>query len=98
MQDSKSFSLPFEKYTARVEYTQGVVILHLSEIENFTKEAFIDMQGHLWDFVEFCNVQCIQVYCACPIKDPKISRLAHKLGFHPIGSDKDYFIFQYGEQ
>lgn len=91
---SKNLIIKGEGYTFRFEYNKDYVIVHLRDIEKFTKEVFIDMQIRLDDFGEFVKeVQGGPIWAAVPKDDTKIKRLIGGLGFKFVGHHEDLTVY-----
>lgn len=91
---SKNFFIEGHGYTVRVEYNKDYVIIHLRDIEKFTKKVFLDMQIRLDDFAEFVKeVQGGPIWAAVPRDNIKIKRLLGGLGFKFVNRQEDLNVY-----
>lgn len=92
---SKNLFIKGEGYVVRVEYNKDYVIIHLREIERFTKEVFLDMQMRLEDFSDFVKeIQGGPIWAAVPSHNIKIKRLLGGLGFSFAGHHEDLTVYK----
>lgn len=92
---SKNLFIKGEGYVVRVEYNKDYVIIHLREIDRFTKEVFIDMRIRLEDFSDFVKeVQGGPIWAAAPNHNTKIKRLLGGLGFKFVGYSEDLTVYK----
>jgi hypothetical protein len=83
-------------YTVRIEYNEDYVILHLSEIDKFTKEVFCDMQFMLYQWSKFIRAMGKeQFWAAVPKDNIKIKRLLGGLRFKFVGHKDDMSVYSY---
>lgn len=91
---SKNLFIKGEGYVVRVEYNKDYVIIHLREIDRFTKEVFLDMRIRLEDFSDFVKeVQGGPIWAAVPRDNIKIKRLLGGLGFKFVNHHEDLTVF-----
>lgn len=92
---SKSLLIKGEGYVVRVEYNKDYVIIHLRDIDKFTKEVFLDMQMRLEDFSDFVKeIQGGPIWAAVPSDNIKIKRLLGGLGFTFTGYHEDLTVYK----
>lgn len=95
--DSKDLLIQRSGYIIRLEYSKDYVIVHLRDIEKFTKEVFLDMveQLKVWsDFLKEMGQEYL--WAAVPSGNDKIKRLLGGLKFRFVGREGELSIYRYG--
>lgn len=83
-------------YTIRFEYDRNYVILHLLDIEKFTKETFLDMVGQLETWSRFLRAMGRTTLWAAVAEDnTKIKRLLGGLRFKFAGRSDGMTVYKY---
>ncbi len=91
---SRNLFIKGEGYTVRVEYNKDYVIIHLRDIDKFTKEVFLDMQIRLEEFAEFVKeIQGGPIWAAVPRDNTKIKRLLGGLKFKFMNHHEDLTVY-----
>lgn len=99
MTASKSITLFENKdYSARLEYSNDLAIVHLPYTNNMTKGVLQDMREKLDQWLEFLTVAGYNgIWCAVDPDDDKIQRLITLLRFKYMGKADGRLVFKYGE-
>jgi len=93
---SKALLIKADGYVFRLEYTEDYVIVHLREIDKFTKEVFQDMTIQLEGWSNFLKAMGqTHVWAAVPRDNTKIKRLLGGLGFQFVSHKDDLTVYQY---
>jgi hypothetical protein len=93
---SKSLYLREKGYTLRLEYTEDYVILHLMDIDKFTKDNFRRMQLQLLEWADFLNAMGHDyLWAAVPTDNIKIKRLLGGLRFKYEGQSDAMSVYKY---
>lgn len=93
---SKSLLIQRDDYVIRLEYNEEYVIVHLREIDKFTKEIFQDMLIQLGDWSEFLKAMGHSyLWAAVPKDNTKIKRLLGGLKFQFVSHKDDLTVYRY---
>ena len=93
---SKSLLVKCEGYVLRFEYNEDYVIVHLREIDKFTKEIFQDMAIQLEDWSDFLRAMGhTHLWAAVPRDNTKIKRLLGGLKFQFVSHQDDLTVYRY---
>jgi hypothetical protein len=93
---SKSLLVKAEGYVFRLEYNEEYVIVHLREIDKFTKEVFQDMLMQLEDWSDFLRAMGhTYLWAAVPKDNIKMKRLLHGLKFKYVSQQDDLSVYTY---
>lgn len=93
---SKSLLIQRDDYVIRLEYNEDYVILHLRDINKFTKEVFQDMLIQLEDWSDFLRAMGHSyLWAAVPRDNTKIKRLLGGLGFQFVSHRDDLTVYRY---
>jgi hypothetical protein len=93
---SKNLLVKADGYVFRLEYNEEYVIVHLREIDKFTKEVFQDMLMQLEDWSHFLKAMGhTHVWAAVPKDNIKIKRLLHGLKFKFVSHKEDLSVYLY---
>jgi hypothetical protein len=94
---SKEFLVKGDGYVIRIEYNKDYVILHMRDIDKFTKEVFISMKYQLEDWYEFVSTMGHKyIWAAVPKDNLKIQRLLNGLNFKYVEQYEDLVVCRYG--
>lgn len=81
-------------YTIRIEYNQDFVIIHLEDIDKFTKDIFRRMQRQLLEWSRFFKAMGrTHIWAAVPDNKPQIKRLLGGLNFQYAGRSEDMTVY-----
>ena len=93
----KNLLIKCDGYVCRIEYNEDYVILHLREIDKFSKEVFISMQYQLEDWAAFIRAMGHEyIWAAVPENDTKVRRLLSGLKFRYVSQQDDLTVYRYG--
>lgn len=93
---SKSLLVKCDGYVLRFEYNEDYVIVHLREIDKFTKEVFQDMLIQLEDWSDFLKAMGHRyLWAAVPKDNAKIKRLLGGLKFQFVSHKDDLTVYRY---
>lgn len=93
---SKSLYLREDGYTLRLEYTEDYVILHLMDINQFTKDIFRRMQLQLLEWSDFLKAMGhTHLWAAVAYDNIKIKRLLGGLQFKFEGHIDGLSVYKY---
>lgn len=93
---SKSLLIQRDGYVIRLEYNEDYVIVHLRDINKFTKEIFQDMLIQLEDWSEFLKAMGHSyLWAAVPRDNTKIKRLLGGLKFQFVNHIDDLTVYRY---
>jgi hypothetical protein len=93
---SKSLYIREDGYTLRLEYTEDFVILHLMDIDKFTKDTFRRMQMQLLEWSDFLQAMGhTHIWAAVPSDNIKIKRLLGGLKFEYQGQSDAMSVYKY---
>lgn len=93
---SKSLIINGDGFVVRLEYTPEYVIVHLRDIDKFTKDSFRSMQMMLVDWGDFLRAMGQTYLWAAVDKDnTKIKRLLGGLGFKFAGHQDNLTVYRY---
>ena len=95
--DSKSMLVYEGDYSIRLEYNRDYVIVHLPNVNRFTKEVLIDMKKRLSNWLDFfSNLGYNGIWAAVDPDDVKINKLLKKLNFEIEGRSYGYRVYRFG--
>lgn len=93
---SKDLVVKGEGYTVRLEYTEDYVIVHLRDIDKFTKETFLSMQIMLEDWKPFLKAMGqTHLWAAVDKDNTKVKRLLGGLRFQYAGQQDNLTVYKY---
>lgn len=93
---SRNLIVKCEGYTLRFEYNEDYVIVHLRDIDKFTKEVFQDMAIQLEDWSDFLKAMGHAYLWAAVSRDNiKIKRLLGGLKFQFVSHQDDLTVYRY---
>jgi hypothetical protein len=93
---SKDLIVKADGYIFRLEYSEEYVIVHLRDIDKFTKEVFQDMTIQLEDWSNFLKAMGhTHLWAAVPKDNIKIKRLLGGLGFQFVSHKDDLTVYKY---
>jgi hypothetical protein len=93
---SKDLIIQADGYIIRLEYNEDFVIVHLRDIDKFTKEVFQDMLIQLEDWSAFLRAMGhSHLWAAVPTDNIKIKRLLHGLKFKYVAKQDDLSVYRY---
>lgn len=93
---SKSLFVRGDGYNLRLEYTEDYVILHLMDIDSFTKDTFRRMQLQLVEWAYFLKAMGkTHLWAAVPHSNSKIKRLLGGLQFKYEGQSDGMSVYKY---
>lgn len=93
---SKTLLIQRDDYVIRLEYTEDYVIVHLREIDKFSKEVFQDMMIQLEDWSDFLRAMGhTHLWAAVPSDNSKIKRLLGGLKFQFVSHKDDLTVYRY---
>ena len=93
---SKDLIVKADGYVFRLEYNEEYVIVHLREIDKFTKEVFEDMRRQLEDWSDFLRAMGkTNLWAAVPRDNIKIKRLLGGLRFQFVSHTDDLTVYKY---
>jgi hypothetical protein len=94
--DSKTLLIQRDGYVIRLEYNEDYVIVHLRDIDKFTKEIFQDMLIQLQDWSDFLKAMGRDyLWAAVPRDNTKIKRLLGGLKFQFVSHKDDLTVYKY---
>jgi hypothetical protein len=93
---SKDLIVKADGYVLRFEYNEEYVIVHLRDIDKFTKNVFLDMVIQLEDWSQFLRAMGhTHLWAAVPRNDTKIKRLLGGLKFQFVSHADDLTVYKY---
>ena len=93
---SRNLVINGDGFVVRLEYSSDYVIVHLREIDKFTKDRFRSMQIMLEDWSDFLRAMGQTNLWAAVDKDNiKIKRLLGGLGFQYAGQQDNLTVYKY---
>lgn len=93
---SSNVYLKEDGYTIRIEYNQEFVIIHLEDIDHFTKDIFRRMQQQLLEWSKFfAAMGRTHIWAAVPDDKPQIKRLLGGLNFKYAGRSDNMTVYNY---
>lgn len=96
-QGSKNLLIQRDGYVIRLEYNEDYVIVHMRDIDKFTKEIFQDMLIQLEDWSDFLRTMGhTHLWAAVPRDNTKIKRLLGGLKFQFVSHKDDLTVYRYG--
>ena len=95
MESSESFIIVDSKEGAiRLEYTKYVAILHISRMSDLTPSVYRWGYNQFLRICSFLNtIGYDKVHIAAPEDDPKVNKIAVRLGFTVVGNQDNYNIY-----
>lgn len=94
---SKELLVKCDGYVFRIEYNEEYVILHLRDIDKFSKEVFVSMKNQLEDWSAFIKAMGHEyIWAAVPKDNIKIQRLLNGLNFKYVKQYEDLVVCRYG--
>ena len=94
---SKELLVKCDGYVFRIEYNEEYVILHLRDIDKFSKEVFVSMKNQLEDWSAFIKAMGHEyIWAAVPKDNLKIQRLLNGLNFNYVKQYEDLVVCRYG--
>jgi len=94
---SKELLVKCDGYVFRIEYNEEYVILHLRDIDKFSKEVFLSMRYQLEDWSAFIRAMGHEyIWAAVPKSNLKIQRLLNGLNFKYFAQHEDLVVCRYG--
>ena len=95
--DSKDLLVQRNGYIFRLEYSKDYVIVHLRDIEKFTKEVFLDMASQLAVWSDFLKTMGQEfLWAAVPSDNDKMKRLLGGLKFRFVSHSGELSIYRFG--
>lgn len=74
-------------YIVELEYNESFVILHLPKVVKFTKSVYTEMMESFEEIKEFLRtIGFTELWCAVAPEDPRINKLAQRMGFEFIAN------------
>jgi len=93
---SKTLLIQRDGYVIRLEYNEDYVIVHLRDIDKFTKEIFQDMVIQLEDWSDFLKAMGhTYLWAAVPRDNTKIKRLLGGLKFQFVSHKDDLTVYRH---
>jgi hypothetical protein len=93
---SKELLVKRDGYVVRIEYNEDYVILHLKEIDKFTKEVFQDMLLFREDWSDFLRAMGHSyMWAALPEDNIKMKRLLGGLKFQFVNNKDGFTVYKY---
>lgn len=93
---SKDLLVKRDGYVVRIEYNEDYVILHLREIDKFTKEVFQDMLLFMEDWSDFLRAMGHKyMWAALPADNIKMKRLLGGLKFKFVNHKDGFTVYKY---
>lgn len=93
---SKTLLIQRDGYVIRLEYNEDYVIVHLRDIDKFTKEIFQDMLIQLEDWSDFLKAMGRDyLWAAVPRDNTEIKRLLGGLKFQFVSHKDDLTVYRY---
>lgn len=81
-------------YTVRIEYNQDFIIIHLEDIDKFTKDIFRRMQQQMFEWSKFFKAMGrTHIWAAVPDDKPQIKRLLGGLNFKYVGRSEGMTVY-----
>lgn len=94
---SKELLVKCDGYVFRIEYNEEYVILHLRDIDKFSKEVFVSMKNQLEDWSAFIKAMGHEyIWAAVPKDNLKIQRLLSGLSFKYFAENDGLNVYKYG--
>ena len=93
---SKNLLVKCDGYVLRFEYNEDYVVIHLYEIDKFTKGVFQDLATQIENWTHFLKAMghaCL--WAAVPRDDTKIKRLLGGLKFQFVSHADDLTVYKY---
>lgn len=88
------FGLRGENFRLRLEYDEEFMIIHLVEIDKFSKETFLEMKEMLEEWNRFMKTVGYEgTHAGVPVDNIPMIRILSALGFTHIGTNDGLYIF-----